>query len=319
MKNDTIIINDRAKLVTYVLDDDLELSVSTRPGILIFPGGGYTMVSRREAECIAIAFNNEGFNAFICNYTVKEGHSEAYKDATKALDYILEHKKDFKLNSIALCGFSAGAHLSLSLACLYDKKVDGLILGYPPVCELEWDDSVKNPTDLLPKITDRMPKTFIFHSYNDPVVPVHNAYNIMKKLDEAGVEFEAHVFRSGGHGYSLGREIVSCGDKEYTNNRNASWFPLCISWFKGAVGDIKFKEFNPLTEETAPDALRITMGELCTNKAKVEFIENLMPGFRCNDFLAKFSDIKLYMILNYAHLDNEEMLKIAEQLEKIGG
>lgn len=317
MKNETILLNNRCKLVTYILDDDLELSICTRPGILIIPGGGYTMVSRREAECIAIAFNNEGFNAFICNYTVKQGHSEAYKDASACLNYVIEHKEEYKLNSVALCGFSAGAHLSLALACLHEKRVDGLILGYPPVSEHEWDTNVKNPTNLLDKINSNMPKTFIFHSYDDPVVPVHNAYNIMKKLDEVGVEFEAHVFRSGGHGYSLGREIVSCGEKEYINNRNASWFSLCISWFKATVGDIQFKELHPLTEETAPETLKISMGELCKNQNKVDYIETIMPGFRCSDFLEKFSDIKLYLILNYAHLDNNEMLNIANELEKI--
>ena len=41
-----------------------------RPCILLCPGGGYRLVSTREAEPIALHFFPEGFNVFILTYSV---------------------------------------------------------------------------------------------------------------------------------------------------------------------------------------------------------------------------------------------------------
>jgi acetyl esterase/lipase len=44
---------------TYILDG------KKRPIVVIFPGGGYGMVSEREAERIAMAYNAAGFHAAV--------------------------------------------------------------------------------------------------------------------------------------------------------------------------------------------------------------------------------------------------------------
>lgn len=41
-----------------------------RPTILLCPGGGYGMVSHREAEFIAVHFLPEGYNVFVLTYSV---------------------------------------------------------------------------------------------------------------------------------------------------------------------------------------------------------------------------------------------------------
>ena len=40
-------------------------TVTERPGIIVIPGGGYSFCSDREAEPVAMAFLNAGFDAFI--------------------------------------------------------------------------------------------------------------------------------------------------------------------------------------------------------------------------------------------------------------
>ena len=39
-----------------------------RPAMIVVPGGGYAMVSKREAEPIAFRFLAKGFQVFILNY-----------------------------------------------------------------------------------------------------------------------------------------------------------------------------------------------------------------------------------------------------------
>ena len=39
-----------------------------RPALIVVPGGGYGMVSKREAEPVAFRFLAKGFQVFILNY-----------------------------------------------------------------------------------------------------------------------------------------------------------------------------------------------------------------------------------------------------------
>ena len=57
---------------TYILDG------KKRPIVVIFPGGGYGMVSEREAERIAMAYNAAGFHAAVVYYCGTAHTSAAY-------------------------------------------------------------------------------------------------------------------------------------------------------------------------------------------------------------------------------------------------
>ena len=50
---------------SYVLDGSRK-----RGAVLICPGGGYSFISKREAEPVALAFNAAGYNAFVLDYSV---------------------------------------------------------------------------------------------------------------------------------------------------------------------------------------------------------------------------------------------------------
>ena len=41
-----------------------------RPALLIIPGGGYGMISQREAEPVAARYFAEGFDCFVLDYAV---------------------------------------------------------------------------------------------------------------------------------------------------------------------------------------------------------------------------------------------------------
>ena len=72
MKNKVFYLNNEktALLKAYLLDKVESIPFgNARPAILIFPGGGYTFCSEREAEPIAMRYLAEGYNAFILYYS----------------------------------------------------------------------------------------------------------------------------------------------------------------------------------------------------------------------------------------------------------
>ena len=69
-------------------DDNM---MDKRPAIIVVPGGGYAMVSKREGEPIAAYFMGKGYNAFVLTYSVRP---QAYYPAQllqlcASVDYIL--------------------------------------------------------------------------------------------------------------------------------------------------------------------------------------------------------------------------------------
>ena len=63
--------NQIPRLTTYLLDNYESLDPNRiRPLVIICPGGGYDHLSAREAEAIAIRFNNMGFQAVLLWYSL---------------------------------------------------------------------------------------------------------------------------------------------------------------------------------------------------------------------------------------------------------
>lgn len=79
-----------AKLTTYIVDHHSEYrGDKKRPLVLICPGGGYTHLSFREAEPIAIRMNSYGYNACILSYSLApDRYPSQLLEAAMAVDYI---------------------------------------------------------------------------------------------------------------------------------------------------------------------------------------------------------------------------------------
>ena len=52
----------------------------TRPAVIVVPGGGYWMVSKREGEPVAAAFLSRGFQTFILTYLTASDGEYAYPE-----------------------------------------------------------------------------------------------------------------------------------------------------------------------------------------------------------------------------------------------
>ena len=128
-----------------------------RPAVVIAPGGGYTHVSKREGEPIALAFLEKGFQAFILDYVCspEARYPEQLIELASAVDYVKKHAKEYSVNpnEVFVIGFSAGGHLTANLAVEHqavsekagvalDCKPTAVCLSYAAITEKGMEASV---------------------------------------------------------------------------------------------------------------------------------------------------------------------------------
>ena len=137
-------------LTSYILDNPDELNITTRPSVIINPGGAYLLCSHRESEPVALAFNTMCYNAFVLHYSVygeNNQHpdlSDIYNapvversiypgpmvDLAHAMLYVkgLSHL-GIDPERVAICGFSAGGHNCAMYATHYHRPLLTQALG----------------------------------------------------------------------------------------------------------------------------------------------------------------------------------------------
>ncbi|MGN1163819.1 MAG: alpha/beta hydrolase, partial [Candidatus Ornithospirochaeta sp.] len=136
-------LSDGTKLTSYIHEDIFPdgSSYSARPGIVVFPGGGYSKLSKRENEPVVLEFLSRGYQVFVLEYAVgieEIKKREPEKDAAEAVAWIRENREELKTTHVVLMGFSAGGHAALSLLCHWKEygdssRPDAGILCYPVV------------------------------------------------------------------------------------------------------------------------------------------------------------------------------------------
>ncbi|MBQ4153597.1 MAG: alpha/beta hydrolase [Clostridia bacterium] len=229
----------------------------TRPAVVVCPGGGYGMCAPREADPIARRFLAAGYNAFVLYYSLGEraAFPQPLVDLSKAMKYIREHAKEWNIlkDKIAVCGFSAGGHLTASLGTLWnnsevqtlancsgeENKPNALILGYPVISTRAW--MVKALPRLIgdrdEKATERLlntyqnvgphtPPTFMVHTFMDHAVAVDESMVFANALNNNNIPFELHIFPNGRHGLGLG-DVETCGEYDPSFSK---WMELCLLW-----------------------------------------------------------------------------------------
>lgn len=258
-------IKTDATLTTYVRSTSNAIEPDRkRASVLICPGGGYSCVSDRENEPIALAFLALGYNAFVLRYSTSDLNDEKYPtqllESSAALAYIRRNSEKYhvKNDSIAICGFSAGGHMAAMLGNLWNEPVvterlgiefeenkpNGMILAYPVITGGEFAHRGsfekllgKNPDkehlfkcSLENSVGEQTPPAFIWHTLTDGSVPVENSLIFASALKKANIPFELHIYPDGPHGLSLGtRETISPTADRF-NPHVSSWIELCNKW-----------------------------------------------------------------------------------------
>lgn len=210
---------------------------SNQTAVVVFPGGGYVNLAiNHEGADIAAWLNARGVTAFVLKYRLapRYRHPAMIQDAQRAIRTVrsLAAKHGYAKDRIGIWGFSAGGHLAATASTHYDQgtasspdpieregcRPDFAVLSYPVI---SFDDSVahsgskrnllgENPDPALvenlsneKQVNAQTPPTFLFHTGNDPGVPVENSVLYYLALRKHRVPAELHVYENGRHGVGL--------------------------------------------------------------------------------------------------------------------
>ena len=221
-----------------------------RPLVLVVPGGGYTHVSPREGDPVALQFAAAGYHTAVLHYAVGESARDALpmRQLAQAIGLVRQHAEQWNIlpDQIALCGFSAGGHLALSGAVLdlpggeaaAQQRPNAVLLAYPVVTAGEHAhrgsfvrlSGSEDPADhqkftLEDKITPDTPPVFVWHTMEDATVPVENTLLLLAALRKNRVPCEVHLFEKGVHGTS-----ISTAEVDAASAHRAHWVQLAVEW-----------------------------------------------------------------------------------------
>ncbi len=257
--------NARGYLNSYIIERCEEFSKKRlRPAMIVIPGGGYWMVSKREEEPIALAYTANGYQTFTLNYTTGDVCKEAHYpimliEAAMAVAYVRENAKKYNIreDKIAVVGFSAGGHLAGSISTMYDDenivkalgeraklcRPDASVLAYPVITFAEKthggtrDWCTNNNPELYDKlsvekrVTNNTPPTFIWSTYEDNCVPIINSVLLAEALCRNEVPFDLHIYRKGYHGMALcTRETSHDGQGDAMNEVASEWIKQSVKF-----------------------------------------------------------------------------------------
>ncbi len=218
------------RLTAYIQDTSKEYAgITSRPAVLVIPGGGYSMCSDREADCVAMGYLNAGFHAFVLRYSLQQtaGWPAPLNDYENAMEYILAHAEEWTVDPtrIAVCGFSAGGHLAASAATMAQHRPAAAILGYPVIRQDISNACAPGIPAPLDYVDEHTCPCFLFAARDDECVPVISSIDFQNALYRYGIQFEAHIYARGNHGYTIGRKPLTGEDL-----RAARWMQDSIDW-----------------------------------------------------------------------------------------
>ncbi len=270
-----------AALTCYVQDISSELPALNRcPAILICPGGAYTFCSDREAEPVALAFLNAGYNAFVLRYSVSQNcpaedvFTHAFAEAQEALDILHTQAEEFHIDpeQIAVLGFSAGGHLAASLGTMGRVRPAAMVLGYPALTVPGKALGMELP-DLVEQVDAQTPPAFLFATQGDHLVPAVQSMQFACKLAERKIPYEVHVFAYGDHGFSMGTPNVS----NATNPENqdaAAWFEMSLRFLRHTF---RKDTLVPAPAEVTEYGLDMKIGRLLDDPAAAPVVQHILP------------------------------------------
>lgn len=228
-------------------------ATATGAAIVVLPGGGYGGLAAHEGAGYAEWLAEHGIAAFVVKYRLGSAgyrHPVMLQDASRAMRIVRSRASEWHVDPkrVGIMGSSAGGHLASTVSTHFDEgkadatdpverqssRPDISVLCYPVVTMLEYTHKgsrnnllgAEPSQELLEdlsnerRVTKQTPPTFIFHTWDDPAVPVENALQYAQALRKAGVPCEMHIYQHGSHGIGLGKK-----------DARHPWSTSLLGWF----------------------------------------------------------------------------------------
>jgi len=183
-------------------------------GIIIAPGGGLRKLGMRGGgEEPAQFLADNGFTAFVLKYRLSRQPGQPYKfeehvlqDGQRAVRLVRHRAQEFHINpdKIGMLGFSAGGEV-VSITCYKPGQ------GDPNAADpIDREFAKPNfqmlvypgPVGIPSKLPNDTPPAFMVIAADDAHTSV--LLNLMHHFRELDVDYEAHIFTRGGHGFGMG-------------------------------------------------------------------------------------------------------------------
>ena len=182
--------------------------------IVIAPGGGLRKLGMKGGGYDPAKFlASRGYTTFVLKYRLSRQPGVPYKfeehvlqDGQRAIRMVRHRAEEFRIDpeNVGMLGFSAGGEV-VSVTCyqpgegnpeapdpvdrLYAKP-DFQMLVYP------------GPVGIPSKLPPDSPPAFMVIAADDNHTSV--LLNLMQRFREIGVDYEAHIYARGGHGFGMG-------------------------------------------------------------------------------------------------------------------
>ena len=248
-----------AVLEAYLHTPHTELQIGKRKAIIVCPGGGYTSLSEREGEPIALQYFAAGLNAFVLRYSIKEkaANYTPLIEACLAIKYLRDHADELYVDpdNIFIIGFSAGGHLAAWAGTMWHCPQISAHLGGadPEICKptatlpcypvisndfnsrslaiLSNGQAEATQNFSLERLVDeRTAPAFLWHTAEDAMVPVMHSVLYASALAKHSIPFELHIFPKGPHGLALCNKETWVGKPMYDSPYVEPWLSMSIRW-----------------------------------------------------------------------------------------
>jgi len=236
-------------------------SARRNTAIIFCPGGSYCYLAKKnEGHDPARLFAEYGFQTFVLIY--RRGlkgnrYPSQIQDLQQAMIYVRSHAQDYGIDSLGVCGFSAGGHLVGTSATYFNinyvdsvsrnLRPDFAIMMYPVVTMQDDVAHRKSRRNLLGQYYSKerkdslsldlnvhadMPPIYLLVCKDDSIVDYHNALRMNESLNRAGVPHRLNYHEIGGHGFGVNPARIKDPDKSA-----ADWHKDFLRWYDSGFSD----------------------------------------------------------------------------------
>ena len=232
--------------------------------VIVCPGGSYFWhAMETEGHMVARWLQQQGIAAFVLRYRTAlvpafvtryryifrgTRYPDAQDDLREALRHVRQHAEEYGIDStkVGVMGFSAGGHLVMSSAELFDKcDWPAFIAPIYPVVTMTEDcvhkrsrrallgesrvrnQQLRDSLSLERHVPDGCPPVFLVNCKDDPVVDYRNSVLLDSALTTHHVPHVYLQYKTGGHGFGASDEK---GTEE-----SRRWREAFVKWLKTII------------------------------------------------------------------------------------